>query len=88
MKEYVARKKKLMKVVYGRWYEKFMSQADENGKFHDDRGIYCAIYEQIDDVLDSVESAKENVGLYVALNRYIDTERETLDRIIEVFKNR
>jgi hypothetical protein len=58
-----------------------------DGLHHDDRAIYCAIYDQMFEACEAMKSM-ENNSVCVAFNQYFRGEMETLDRIIEVFKGR
>lgn len=86
MEEYVYKKRRLMEVIYGGHYQKYLQCADENGKYRDDRGVFVATYEQVLEMLDAVVLASDNNLLHVALNNQITKERAILDSIIKVFE--
>jgi hypothetical protein len=74
-------KQEVLKNKYSKWYDAW------NDEHHDDRAVYCAIYEQLMEACEAMKSV-ENNSICVAFNRYCNEEKETLDRIIEVFEGR
>lgn len=51
---------------------------------HDDRRLYCNIYEQVVDAINSLDDSPV-VFVCVAMNKHIEEQENIMDRIISVF---
>lgn len=78
--EKVAKKRSYLKFLFKDTYEKWVD------KYNDDRGLFCMIYTQLNEMLDDLEKCR-NIGMFVAYNGYEQHEREKMSEIMERFKN-
>ena len=75
-----AHKLDYLKGIYGRY-------VDEFDKYHDDRKLYCNMYRLLVEAVESLPD-EPNGTVKVAMNRYISGELNTMQKIIDHFKNK
>ena len=69
-----------LKGVYGGYVAEF-------DKYHDDRKLYCNMYRSLVEAVESLPD-EPNGAVKVAMNRYINGELDTMQEIIDYFKNK
>jgi len=64
---------------FGKHFERW------NGKFHDDRQLFCNIYKMLIEACEVMKTV-ENLTIQCAFNEYCKRDREVLKEIVERFK--